>query len=331
MISRVAEHCVWMKRYLVRLEALARFMEVNQGFVLEGSLPPLSRWRPLVVVVGEQRSFTRLHGARALANGERVQEFLTWEQANPASLHSSLFWARENARTVRDTISLEMWLVVNELWLWFNSRAARKLYQQDRPDFFREVCDRCLLYEGTARATMLHEEALDFMSLGTALEWVGQVARMLDVKYHSLGPERTGVERPIETAQWLAILRSCLGVEPFFKRGGDTLSGPAVTAFLLLDRACPHAVLHNLERARGALARIWRHVPGGRGTESAELLDELHSHIGSLNETSLMERGIHKTLTAVVQGTDAICQALYADFFSPGPGQLKADSRSHSA
>lgn len=331
MISRVAEHCFWMNRYLVRLEALARFLEVNREFVLDADLPPLARWRPLVIVIGEQRTFNRLHGARALTNGERVQDFLTWEPANPASLYSSLYWARENARSVRDTISLEMWLVVNELWLWFNSRPAHKLYQNDRPAFFRQVWERCLLQEGSAQATMLHEEPLDFMNLGTALEWAGQVARILDVKYHSLGPERAGVERPVETAQWLAILRSCLGFEPFFKRAGDTLSGPAVAAFLMLDPACPHAVLHNLERARGCLARIWRNVPGGRGSESAELLDELYGHIVALNEASLLERGIHKTLTDVVDGTHAICRALYTDFFNPAPAASEPATRSRSA
>lgn len=331
MISRVAESCYWMNRYLVRAENLARFMDVNQTFVLEGNLPKRARWRPLIVVIGEQRTFNRLHGAAAVVNGERVQDFLTWEKDNPSSLYSSLSWARENARTIRETISLEMWLAINELWLWFNSRAARQLYQRDRPAFYREVCRRCVLYEGYAQATVLHEEPLDFLNLGTALERVDQVAQILDVKYHGLGPTRPGVESPIETAQWLAILRSCLGVEPFFKRAGDTLSGPSVAAFLLLDRAFPYAVLHNLDRTRGCLANIWRHIPGGRASDSADLLDRLHAQVARLNETTLVEQGIHNTLTGVLEGTVAINRALYTDFFSPAPATAASGRRAKPA
>lgn len=317
MISRVAESCFWMSRYMERLEALARFLDVNQGFVLDVSLPPRARWRPLVIVVGEQKTFNRLQGAGAAANAEKVQSFLTWERANTSSLASSLYWARENARTIRETISLEMWRVLNELWLWFASRPARQLYQRDRPAFYQHISEQCLLFQGVARNTMLHEEPLDFMELGSVLERGGQTARILDVKYHGLGPLRAGTETPIETAQWLAILRSCLGVEPFVKRAGEDLSGLAVAGFLLLDRAFPHAVLHNLERARECLGDIRRVAPAGVGVRSAEVLDSLHHDIASLNEEALLAKGLHEVLTEVVERTALVCDALRSDFFAP--------------
>ena len=65
---------------------------------------------------------------------------------------------------------------------------------------------------------MLHEDPFEFMRLGTALERASLTARILDVKHHSVGPTRDEEELPAATAQWLATLRFCSGVEPFFKR-----------------------------------------------------------------------------------------------------------------
>ena len=38
------------------------------------------------------------------------------------SIVNSTFWARENARTIRESISREAWECVNELWLWLDAR-----------------------------------------------------------------------------------------------------------------------------------------------------------------------------------------------------------------
>ena len=47
MISRVAEHCFWMSRYLERAENTARVLEVNETLLLDFSVPTEQQWRPL--------------------------------------------------------------------------------------------------------------------------------------------------------------------------------------------------------------------------------------------------------------------------------------------
>jgi uncharacterized alpha-E superfamily protein len=248
VISRAAESCFWQNRYLERAETLVRLLETNLAFQLDVTLPDAERWRPLVVVTGELARFEEHVGAEAAEDEEAVQHFLTWEEENPSSLVSSLSGARENARTIRETVSREMWETLNELWLFVQGQEARRLYQRDRYAFYQEVRDRCLLFHAQALTTMLHEEPFDFMRLGTTLERAGQTARLLDVKYHSMGPTHAELEMPAEAAQWLAVLRFCAGSEPFFKRSGFVLSGPNVAAFLLFDRSFPRSVHHNLSR-----------------------------------------------------------------------------------
>ncbi len=322
MISRVAESCFWLNRYVERVEVLARMLGVNVAFQLDVDLEQAECWRPLVVVTGQEADFLKRHDEARADDPELVQDYLTWSDDNPSSLRSSLWSARENARTIRETISLEMWETLNDLWVWLGEREAKRLYDRDRPAFYARLRNQCLLFHGVAQATMLHEDPFEFMRLGTALERVGQTARILDVKHHSVGPTREaedGEETPAEIAQWLATLRFCSGVEPFLKRRTAVPSGAAVAEFLLFDRAFARSVLHNLNRTGNFLRLV---VPRGGspiGARSRTLLSETRSQLSSMSIESVLHEGLHETLTWIVGITAELSDLIDAEFFDPIP------------
>jgi len=319
MISRVAESCFWLNRYMERVETLARILDVNLAFVLDVSLPLADRWRPLLIVSGEEPRFAELFGAEAANDAEAVQRYLTWNEESACSIYSSLRYARENARTIRETISLEMWETINHLWLWLSGRLGGKLYDKDRHEFYLRLRDQSLLFHGICHNTVLHEEPFDFMRLGTALERAGQTARILDVKYHAFGPTGRGPETSAETAQWLAILRSCSAIEPFFKRTGNVLSGSAIAAFLMLDERFPRSVLHNLARAENFLRRIRPLDRPQVGARSAALLEALLMNVQSLTVDKLVGTtgGIHTALTEIIGRTAGVCDLIHEELFDP--------------
>ncbi len=323
MISRVAESCFWLHRYMERAENAARLLEVNLSFVLDASVPSHERWRPFIVVCGEEERFLEFHGEEAIEDGEMVQEYLTWDERNPVAIQSSLRWARENARTIRETISDEMWETLNAAWLWIGGRSARRLFQRDRWAFYVKVKETCQLFHGICHNTVLHEEPFDFMRLGMLLERAGQTARILDVKHHAFGPTLGEVETAVEAAQWLAILRNCGANESFFKRSSESVTGPAVAGFLLLENAFPRSVLHCLDRAWNFLQRIRHSDDAEVGEESATLLRALRDRLRNLSiETILQEGEIHEELTRVVDGTSDVCRAIHADYFDPKVPEL---------
>jgi len=321
VISRVAESCFWLNRYLERAEVLARTLDVNLAHQLDVSLPDGQRWRPLVVVTGQEAHFTDCTPPERLDDAETVQHYLAWDEANPSSLHSSVRAARENARTIRETISLEMWETLNDLWVWLGERPARRLYDGNRHAFYVHVRNQCLLYHGVAQETMLHEDPFEFMRLGTALERASQTARILDVKHHSIGPTEPRDETAQEVAQWLATLRFCCGIEPFLKRDEKPLSGRAVAEFLLFDPTFPRSVLHNLDRARNFLGLVRPPGPGDVGARSAALVSETLDELRGMDSDRVLEEGLHTVLTRIVQATARIGEALHADFFDPRPVQ----------
>ena len=133
MISRVAEHCFWMSRYLERAENAARVLEVNHTLLLDFHLPADQQWKPLLIISG-------VHDYEAEPTADAVQEYMTWEPDNPSGIAACLWWARENARIIREVISAEMWERMNFYHLWMKSDGgARRVYDANRGEFYAQV------------------------------------------------------------------------------------------------------------------------------------------------------------------------------------------------
>ena len=131
MLSRVAESIYWMSRYIERAENVARFIEVNLQLMLDSPPGENQQWQPLVNTTGDHVDFEKRYGA---ATQQDVLHFLTFDAENPNSILSCLRVARENARTVREIISSEMWLQLNKFYLMVNSAA-------ENPKALEEIID----------------------------------------------------------------------------------------------------------------------------------------------------------------------------------------------
>ncbi|HEX5631621.1 MAG TPA: alpha-E domain-containing protein [Gemmatimonadales bacterium] len=310
MISRVAESCFWLHRYLERTENTARFLQVNQHVSLDIELPEADLWRPVLVVAGEEARYAATQGERI--DGDGVQEFMTWAADNPASLVGSLAQARENARTIRETISLEMWQAVNTAWLWLGSREGKRLYERDRHHFYERVKSGCWLFHGLYHTTMLFDEPYDFMRLGSLLERADHTLRLLRATWEATAERARAADRPTDAPRWLATLRACSGVEPFVKRTRGTLVGSVVAGFLLHDDRFPRAVAHCLKRAELFLdrARGGADAPVGARARAA-----LGDYWGRVHEVDIEARDFPAQLTALLDANARLGQVLHEEFF----------------
>lgn len=313
MIARVAESCFWLHRYVERVDNTARLMAVNFAFLLDIPGAGVERWRPLLVVAGVEELFIERVGAEFFEDGERAQEFLVWSEDNPFSALNSLRWARDNAHTIRETLSLEAWTAINRFWLWMTSSEARKLYEAEPSAFYDRMRESCQFFHGVCHDTLLHDDPFEFMRLGMFLERAAQTARILDTKYHAVGPSHGDGESSIEVAEWMAILRSCSAYEPFFKRASGPLSGRTVAAFLLFDPSFPRSVHHCLLRAWNFLQLI-----GGEDLPrpSADLLLGLLTHLQERTIEEVFETGLHAELTEIIDRLAFVCEAVVDDYFS---------------
>ena len=93
----------------------------------------------------------------------RFKTILTWDRDNEASIASSIAFARENARIIREVISADMWERMNYYYLWLQSAGARDLYDNNRADFYNQIKRINQLVDGIGEGTMLHGEAVGFL------------------------------------------------------------------------------------------------------------------------------------------------------------------------
>jgi uncharacterized alpha-E superfamily protein len=114
MLSRVADSIYWLNRYVERAENVARFVEVNLNLLLDSPSGTTQQWEPVILTTGDLPLFQQRHGE---ATAEKVVRFLSFDAEYPNSIVSCFRSARENARSIREVISSEMWEQVNSVYL----------------------------------------------------------------------------------------------------------------------------------------------------------------------------------------------------------------------
>jgi uncharacterized alpha-E superfamily protein len=329
MISRVAEHCFWMSRYLERAENTARILEVNQTLLLDFYVPLEHQWQPLLIISG-------IHHLPGEVDAETVQNYLTWEASNLSSIASAISAARENARIIREVISAEMWERLNYYYLWMQGGVARHLYEHHRSEFYNQIKRINQLFQGICDSTMAHGEAWEFLQLGKWLERACQTARILDVKYHVLLPTPEDVGTPVDNAHWSAILTSCSAYEPFHKQRDTSDPGVAVPHFLVFDPAFPRSVRHCLLECRSAAHAISGRPLSLPGNEVEHALLALVGWLHLNNASDFVAAGLHEALTNVIDRIHEIGDAIHRTYFDvrfqapsipdPAAGELPSGS-----
>jgi len=297
MLSRVAESLFWMARYIERAESNARLLDVNLQVTLdyEGEQNGAAdeTWGSLLATLQDNQLFEK-HYPRV--NAESVSEFLTFSTENPNSILSCVGAARENARTVRDSISSEMWEQINLLYLWLQTEEARALFNGSTIDFYRKVVDGSHQFHGTTDSTLTHGEGWNFLQCGKFLERADCASRILDLKYHILLPSGEQVCGNIDTVHWMSVLKSCSGFEAFRKLYPGPVVPWRVAEFIILHDSFPRSIRFCVERLDAALHRISGCDRAHFTNEAERLSGRLCSDLNYETIESIFRVGLHEYL-----------------------------------
>src|SRR5205823_5625421 len=100
---------------------------------------------------------------------ENVIQFLTFDANNPNSILSCVTSARENARSVREVISSEMWFTLNRFYLMLRDPSSVGRAADDPHTFYTDVKNACAQFMGETVITMSYDEGYHFGRLGRLL------------------------------------------------------------------------------------------------------------------------------------------------------------------
>ena len=311
MLSRVADSIFWMTRYIERAENLARFIDVTTNLTLDLPVGASDPWQPIACTTGDGDWFIERYGE---ASQENVIQFLTFDSEYPDSIRNCVRNARENARSVREAISSEMWEQINSFYLMVEEAAKQCEKIVRSPfDFFRAVRTAGDLFKGITDGTMSHNEGWHFGRMGRMLERADKTSRILDVKYYILLPNIEDIGTPLDDLQWSALLNSVSGFEMYRKRHHG-IAPERVVDFLVLDRAFPRAIRFCIQHANKSLHKISGTPIGSYCNIAEQRLGQLDSELAFLNVRDLIHRGLHEFLDGLQTKINDIGDGIYQTF-----------------
>ena len=148
------------------------------------------------------RAGALLRSSTSEANAQTVYEFLAFRADNPNSIVQCITKARENARTIRDRISREMWEDINGLYHSVTRFDPAEQMSSGPHRFCDAVKFGSHRFFGVTDATLPHDEGWDFLKIGWSLERAEMTARLVDLQFQSLLETPSSWARPTIISGW---------------------------------------------------------------------------------------------------------------------------------
>ncbi len=341
MLSRTADHLFWMSRYTERAENTARMLNVSYETSLlpQSSATVQAGWEGLLSISELLTAYTKRHGQ---VTPQNVMQFMVIDESNPSSIISCLRAARENARAVRGALTTEVWETQNQTWLEVNRMIRSGEFQADPGKFFEWVKFRSHLSRGVTVGTMLMDESLHFMRLGTFLERADNTARLVDVKFHAVQTDRLGtlpmvanlvqqvqlqvqsqtIESSTDSSQefdfyhWSAILRSVSGFEIYRKVYRDVIRPDRVAELLILRPDMPRSLHASLNEVVNNLEAVTDNLQSETLRHAGKLRADLA--YGRIDE--ILATGLHAYLTQFLERVNVLGGRISREFLMPQNG-----------
>jgi uncharacterized alpha-E superfamily protein len=316
MLSRTADHLFWMSRYTERAENTARMLDVNYQTALLPQSAAVAQvgWEGLVSISELTAEYAAKHGA---VTSRGVMEFMVKDEKNTSSIVSCLRAARENARAVRGTLTTEVWETINQTYLEVLRMLRAGEFERNPGQFFEWVKAQSHLSRGVTVGTMLQDEALHFMRLGTFLERADNTARLLDVKFHAVHSDFFGAasekDQEYDFYHWSAILRSVSGFEVYRKVYRDVIKPERVAELLILRHDMPrslHASMNEVLNNLGAVANA-------QAGETLRRAGKLRADLQFARIDEILATGLHAFLTQFLDRINELGAHISRDFLIP--------------
>lgn len=319
MLARDADSMYWMSRYVERAEHVARLLLVNTNLLMDvGDLAPSlqqRQWQSVLTILRVDARFpAAAPGHVAPPIGTRVVQFMAFDRDNPNSLLNCLTRARENARGIRENISSEMWESVNTLY-WFIQGEARQRFEEAPDEFYRDVMNRSLLFQGLTDQTLTHDQGWHFTQLGKYLERIDVTCRIIEAKFAMLRSTDKALAGALRNIHWMAVLRSCCSLESYRRKHVGDMDPMRVASYLILEREFPRSIRFAVDRAHDAITAIRAEVNPLAIDVAERILGRLDAQLEYGEIAEILTEGIPAYLQKIQEGVAEAAMALQKAYF----------------
>lgn len=309
MLSRVADSLYWMSRYMERTDSIMRMLKTNYASS-QDTIQEFT-WRPVLKIftyldedgIGRMQDDTRL-----------VLQYMVADKENPNSVYNMVVRSRENARSVQDHITKELWQCLNEFYHLIKEDKLSIMLQYDDPVTTLDILIRqSMLYYGTSESTMFRGDGFSFMNLGRYLERAIQAVDILDVRFSDLSYD---MEKTADVMYWKHLLLSVSGYALYLKTYRSGFEARNVVNQIIFNTHFPRSVLYSLN----ALQRYFDRLQNDLNTDGYRAINfrigKLRSKIQYSNLQQVSEVGLHNFLSSLNHDLQDIGNALNQYYFA---------------
>lgn len=321
MLSRVANSIYWMNRYLERAENHARFIGVTFNLILDMPKNETAQWEPLLYASGDFEAFQEAFPQSTRSN---ILRFMSFDERNPNAILSCVHKARENARSIREIISKEMWEHINQFYHRCKDASRRDKWKMDDwQDFYNQVKMDSQLYYGIVDSTFTRSEGYQFGRLGRYLERADKTSRFIDVKYFILLPDVHEVGSNLDVLQWSAVLKSVSAFN-MYRQTHLTINPSEIVEFLMLDQHFPRSLFYCLKEVEDAIIQITGHH--SKRHPAVKVIGKLRSDMEYNDIRDIFQFGLHESLDVFQQKLNHVGDVIYESYFAmKSPAEIEED------
>jgi uncharacterized alpha-E superfamily protein len=316
MLSRVAENLYWMGRYLERAENTARFINSMTQVRLDLPRDASFGWDVLLKVAGLDQQFAERYPDSTVPDEDVLIPFLIEDENNPSSILAGIHNARENARTVREVLPMELWERINSLYLFIrdNAKKARQ-GRGPRSDLLAGVIGRRESIIGLLTGSMSHDVAYQFAKLGRNIERADMTTRIIDVNSAVRLPKDAALAAITTERMWLSTLSALSALQMYRRHVGVHVRANEVVNYLLKDPHFPRTVLHCLAEIEDCLSVLPEHKAPMKKVRQA------WRRVEAMKLNDLKPTVLHEYLDQLQTDFGAVHGAIAAQYFHLHEGQ----------
>lgn len=310
MLSRVANALFWNSRYTERAEITSRVVAATYAYSeeLQGISPEAAAacWTSLPGILDFQLD---------PGDPEVALHTALFDPFSPGSVINSVIQARENARSVRDTIPSEYWEATNVLFHLLNDSGKAAPDEEHDMAVASQASQMFHHLHGLRDNAMLRDDGWNFMQIGRYLERAAGAVRAVDYMFkHPALVEAEQQHLSLDAVHLATTLRMCMGYEAFF-RGGAQLAPEPVADFLLLNPDFPRAAEFSIQQLSIALHALSKTPADVYSTEAEKLAGRLLAELRFMSPEELFQNDLHAWLIDILKRLNALGVALHGQYF----------------
>lgn len=173
------------------------------------------------------------------------------KKENDTSVLINIIRARENARSVQDYITKEVWQCINNYFHQIRSQETENLILFGDPvTAMDELLRESTLFYGTVDMTMSRGEGYTFLNIGKYMERLLRNLDIVELKINELESDGN------EVIQWKYLLYALSGYEFHSKYYKNAMSTESVIDQVIMNTQFPHAILYCLLQVERYFLRL---------------------------------------------------------------------------